>query len=159
MRVSFTNDSNRHVIIDLAYLVTADRDTILRINNPNTVLADNYFESLIKFEAIDDSFLQKPNLPKELVPGEIWVTNIIEYFDLETYLKALKLQGIRRIPIGIMIRFINYKGTMFFASQANRYGLNEPVPFFTSEIIFHENGKTFITTTVHTPMEIDYSTE
>jgi hypothetical protein len=131
MRVTFTNDSIKSVVIDLAYLVTADINTILKINKQDIVIKENYINSLTKFEPIDKSFPQKPNLPKTLTAGEVWVTNIKESFSLASYLKDHQLQGVRRIPVGIMIRLINYKGIMFFPSKPNKTGVEEPVPYFT----------------------------
>jgi len=146
MRVSFTNDSDKQFVIDIAYLVTADKETLLRINKSNITLDSNYINNITKFEPIDNSLPQKPNLPKTLTPGEIWITSLKESFGLKKYFKEHKLKGIRRMPIGIMMRFINYKGIMSFPCR----------PYFASEIYIHDDAETYGTSTIHVPMEMEF---
>ncbi len=147
MKISFTNDGNIDYQIDTAYMITMDRNSLLMINESNMDLGDIYnnINNMLnhdKISILESTIQQKPNFPKLLKPGDLWVSELKEPFDLKNYFEEHNLINIKRMPIGVMVRIIDYKGTIRFAW------------FYNSEIVVREDGENYIIRTIHKPIEL-----
>lgn len=135
LKMTFSNNSDKQCIIEFVHLMTLTHASLIELNkNPGISLDNNYndmFEGKSMMSIVAYPFLEpKPNLPKRLAPHELWLYETKEPFNPLKWLKSHELEGIKRIPIGLSIQFIDFTGSSRMIS----------FPFF-SELSISEDGR------------------
>jgi len=122
MNLLFNNDGTKEYIIDNLFMITPGNSMSTLGDNDNLL---NNFNGKVKLEyKLADGTIVYPagyygvgaiksDFPRVLKVGELYPLQINIPFKVNEFLKEKKLLNIKKIPIGLIIWAINYKGQKY----------------------------------------------
>jgi hypothetical protein len=110
MKLSVCNDGYKSWTIEFFNIITADKKHLLEIKTTNGSL-ENAYNSILNTNCIMG--ISKKSPPLQTIaykPDDIDEITIKEPFNLLKYLKENEIEGIKRLPLGIILGVRDYKG-------------------------------------------------
>lgn len=114
MKLSLCNDGYKQWTIETVNIITADKNHLLKIQNPN-ICIDNNYNNILNIECIS-SISQEDTSEFDIPfnPDDTKVITIKKLFNVKEYLKDKNIDKIKKMPLGIMMRVRDYKGLQYF---------------------------------------------
>lgn len=116
VKLSLCNDGYKSFTIELVNIITASRPHLLKIQNSNASL-DNNYNNILSTDCINE--ISKQPAPERSIiynPDDIDEMTIQQSFNVKEYLKENSIENINKMPLGIIIRLRDYKGLQHFVN-------------------------------------------
>lgn len=141
MKLSLCNDGYKKWTIETAIIITSDKSHLLKIQNRNACL-DNNYNNILNNECIS-SISQEDTSEYDIPfnPDDTQVITLKQLFNIQMYLKNKDIENIKKMPLGIRMRIRDYRGLQHFVDY-----------YPCCELYIGEDGK-IRTCIIHKPLE------
>jgi hypothetical protein len=114
MKFSLCNDGYKSFTLETITIITTPKEHLLRIQNPSVCLENNY-NNILSNEFISE-ISQQPVPERNLMynPDDTDIIELKELFNLKQYLIANNIEHIKKMPLGLIMRVMDYKGLSYF---------------------------------------------
>lgn len=110
-KIAFGNETSKQCIIESISITTFNNDDLLLINKHDNINLENNYKNMFdkhKMVSFPCHLIRTFKSPVTLTPGDLWSYGGNEGFHYRAWSNIYESKNIIRIPVGIMIRFIDF---------------------------------------------------